>query len=153
MVEAFAFANTTIRNLIVRESAGEGQIDSRNLYVGVAVENIVFEEGITRIPDYILGGTRGYSTLTLPETVTVIGYGAFGGCSELQNIILPNGLKSIADMAFYGCKGLGEMVIPDGLEYIGTHAFDFCDNVVLSVMEGSPAQEYAELRGIRYTVR
>jgi len=153
VVEAFAFANTTIRNLIVRESAGEGQIDSHNLYVGVAVENIVFEEGITRIPDYILGGTRGYSTLTLPETVTVIGYGAFGGCSELQNIILPNGLKSIADMAFYGCKGLGEMVIPDGLEYIGTQAFDFCDNVVLSVMEGSPAQEYAELRGIRYTVR
>ncbi|MBQ9992623.1 MAG: leucine-rich repeat domain-containing protein [Firmicutes bacterium] len=147
--EGHAFANTTVKNLIISESA---VCRYKDPYLGVTVENIVFEEGITRIPDSILSSTHGYSSLTLPETVKVIGNGVFSGCNELKSIILPDGLTTIMEGAFYSCSSLEEVFIPDDAE-IGHHAFGYCTNVLLSVKEGSQAMEYAQKENIPYIAR
>lgn len=52
---------------------------------------------------------RNYSRLTsvtIPNSVTAIGYYAFGGCSGLTSITIPNSVTSIGGRAFNGCSGL-----------------------------------------------
>ena len=46
------------------------------------------------------------STITIPNTVTEIGYGAFSSCTNLSSIILSNNIKVIEENMFNGCKNL-----------------------------------------------
>ena len=56
------------------------------------------------------------TTLTIPDSVTTIGSGAFRGCSGLTSIIIPDSVTSIDWYAFSGCSGL------TSIEYKGTKA-------------------------------
>lgn len=99
--------------------------------------------------------------VTLPETVTTIGYGAFNGCDKLTELVLPQMLESLEDYAlsstaitsieipasvkeigtstFFTAKNLSTITLHEGLEKIGTSAFysTALENVVLpeSVIE------------------
>ena len=46
------------------------------------------------------------SVITIPNTVTSIGYMAFGICSGLTSVTIPNSVRSIDEYAFYDCSGL-----------------------------------------------
>jgi hypothetical protein len=52
--------------------------------------------------------------LTLPATLTSIGYGAFSGCSGLTSVTIPAGVTSIASSAFSGCSGLTSVIFGAG---------------------------------------
>ena len=53
------------------------------------------------------------TTLTIPDSVTTIGSGAFSGCSSLTSVTIPESVTSIGDSAFYGCSGLKDIYITD----------------------------------------
>jgi|GEM_PF-609937 len=59
----------------------------------------------------------------LPDTVHTIGYSAFESCYNLQEIQLPAGLQTIESAAFWCTPLQGELVIPEGVTAIGTYAF------------------------------
>ena len=44
--------------------------------------------------------------MTIPESVTKIGYKAFYGCRGLTSVTIPESVASIGDSAFKGCTGL-----------------------------------------------
>lgn len=44
--------------------------------------------------------------VTIPDSVTEIGGGAFEGCSSLASVTIPDGVTSIGNYAFYGCSSL-----------------------------------------------
>ena len=46
------------------------------------------------------------TNITIPNSVTSIGYNAFYGCSGLTNITIPESVTSIGDGAFEDCSGL-----------------------------------------------
>ena len=57
--------------------------------------------------------------MTLPESLSTIGYEAFRGCTELTALELGSGLKTIGDGAFAGCSNLaGTVTIPAGVTKI-----------------------------------
>lgn len=68
-------------------------------------------------------------TLTLPETVTKIGSGAFSTVEGLKKIIIPSSVKEIADYAFTNNKELEVVVMSEGIEKIGINAFDGASNL------------------------
>ncbi len=96
---------------------------------------------------------RGPDTnVTLPETVEVIGRGAFEnnkdielvvipksvkridpyafwGCDNLDTVVLGTGLTEVGDYAFAGCEGLKQMTIPENVTSIGIQAFGNCSNM------------------------
>ena len=47
--------------------------------------------------------------VTLPESVTEIGSGAFRGCKSLKRIVIPDSVTVIEAETFYGCEALREV--------------------------------------------
>ena len=66
--------------------------------------------------------------ITIPSTVTWIGYSAFESCSLLTGSLkLPTALKTIESYAFYYCTGLtGDLTIPTNVTKVGESAFYGC---------------------------
>lgn len=90
-----------------------------------ALTDVTFEDGRTELPDTLLEGS-GVRQLTVPQTVTKIGYSAFAGCTQLTAITLPAGLRKLGDEAFKGCTALTGVALPDSLTDLGYGVFRGC---------------------------
>ena len=67
--------------------------------------------------------------ITIPSSVTKIGYKAFAECTSLTSITIPNSVTEIDDNAFYGCTSLTSIEIPSSVKRIGDLAFWECKNL------------------------
>ena len=68
-------------------------------------------------------------TLTIPNSVTTIGEGAFANLDGLKTIIIPGTCKEIAVNAFSYNSSLENVIMQDGVEIIGPSAFSNCKNL------------------------
>lgn len=68
-------------------------------------------------------------TLTLPDSVKKIGYGAFSGLEGLRKIIIPASVTEIEGYAFSNNKALETVVIQGNLTSIGEYAFYETNNL------------------------
>ena len=108
-------------------------------------EIIKIGEGCTEIPDDCFNFGLPLKSVTIPSSVTRIGYNAFKNCNNLTSLLFPsdnnvnfygdyafyntqisvdfnNDLTYIGDYAFWGCDFYGTLFIPDGV-HIGQYAF------------------------------
>jgi len=114
---------------------------------------------VTRIDDYAITGFENLKGVSIPDSVTSIGEGAFAFCTNLVEVIFPASLKTIGDAAFFGCESLVALELPNGvvsigenafvceslfsvilpksLKTIGLAAFDDCDNLTVVFYEGN----------------
>ena len=76
-------------------------------------------------------------TLTIPDSVTKIGEGAFANLEGLKTIIIPGSVREIAKNAFTNNKTLEKVIIKEGLEKIGEIAFGDCTNLKTVEMPNS----------------
>ena len=68
-----------------------------------------------------------FTSLELPNTLSVIPGSAFKGCEGLSgNLIIPNSVTEIGEHAFQNCTGFGTLTLSNKLETIGVSAFDGC---------------------------
>ncbi len=65
----------------------------------------------------------------LPETISIIGGGAFRNCKNLTTIHLPNNIYIIEQEAFSYCSGLLNIALPDNIVEIGNAAFRSCSSI------------------------
>ena len=71
------------------------------------IEEFVFGADVTTIPAYLCRGLTGLKSLTIPESVTSIGEGAFLACSSLISVTIPESVTSIGEGAtFQQCTAL-----------------------------------------------
>ena len=69
------------------------------------------------------------NTISFPDSLKIIGAGAFSGQSNLNSITLGKGLTEIGDSAFKGCTNLhGVFTFPPLLKSIGKDAFSQLQN-------------------------
>ena len=101
-------------------------VDEENPYFTSSM-GVLFNKDMTKVIAYPAGKT--YTSYTIPDGVTTVGYGAFGGCKYLISVDFPNSLTKIEGSAFSDCIKLDELVFPANLEYIGQQAFHSCKNL------------------------
>ena len=104
----------------------------------------LFASGITQIGEYAFAGVAGITEVVLPETLTVIGDGAFANASiekikfngaaiteiparaftgsKISSIELPASVSKIGDYAFFGAKQLAHANL-ENVVNIGDYAF------------------------------
>lgn len=79
-------------------------------------------------------------SVTIPDSVTYIGYGAFDSCSKLKSVVIGKSVETISERAFCNCKSLEKIVIPDSVYRIRERTFFNCENLT-SVDFGNSLEE------------
>ena len=84
-------------------------------YKGTMPSNtsIVLREGTLGIADSAFSGCAGLTSITIPDSVTIIDFGVFWGCTGLTSITIPDSVTSIGSYAFEGCSKLQDIYITD----------------------------------------
>ncbi len=111
------------------------------------ITTFIFGNEVEVIPAYLCVGMNNLTTITIPNSVTTIGDGAFFGCSNLSapvynayvfaflptsysgTYMIPEDITSIAGGAFYGCSNLTAVTIPNSVTSIGNDAFYECSSL------------------------
>ena len=94
-------------------------------YVPTSLKTVVIT-GDKRIDGMAFRGCTGLTSVTIPDSVTSIGWGAFRDCTGLTSVTIGNGVTSIGDDAFHDCIGLTSVTIPNSVTSIGEGAFEGC---------------------------
>ncbi len=121
------YRNTSIEELIIPGSIEivepeECFFTMRNL------KTVVLEEGVkeVRATGTILHGfNSSVENITLPDSLEVIGKGAFAN-TKIKEIIIPSNVKEIGREAFSNCAGITSVIIPSKCRSIGARAFLDC---------------------------
>ena len=113
--------------------------------VNHALEEVVFNHGVTTIGDYSFGGAPKLKRITIADTVTRIGIEAFYNCGELVFVnTIPKNVTEISDYAFSGCSNLKAIVIPKTVTTFGYKVFSGDTNLTIFGESGSAAETYAK---------
>ncbi len=122
----------------VEQTAEVCQLPNNDRYSGeIVIPSTISYNGVLYSVTSILDFAFMYSSLTsvtLPNSVTSIGYSAFCFCTNLVAIIIPNRLNSIGHFAFSGCIGLDSITIPKSVTSIMYNAFDGCTGLISIVV-------------------
>ena len=78
-----------------------------------------------------------FENVVIEEGVTRIGFFAFSYCPDLTSVIIPNSVESIGDDAFSHCTGLTSVFIPAGVTHLANSAFKDCENLTSVILPAS----------------
>jgi hypothetical protein len=117
--DCLTLAGITIPNSVT--NIGDGAFsDCTNLAritLGSGNPNYASQDGIlyNKAKTEIVCIPKGISgKVTMPDSVTSIGYGAFAGCTGLTSVSIGNSVTSIGEGAFYDCAGLTTINVDTG---------------------------------------
>ena len=90
--------------------------------------SVTLPETVTTIGDGAFA-LSDVASVNIPQAVTTLPMGCFGNCTKLIDIVVPAHVKSIGQMAYYGCTGATTLTLEEGVETIGEMAFFDCNNL------------------------
>ena len=107
------------------------------------------ENGTATILEYLGGAT----SVAIPSTVngypiTAIADNAFKN-SAITSVTIPSTVTEIGWFAFYGCVSLSSVTIPDSVTVIRYAAFDACPKLTILCSQNSYAARFVDSFGLR----
>ena len=112
--------NTAIESIIIPKNVTYAGYSNVSGYSGplngcTTLKNLVFAEGMTKIPQYMAyfsdSASSYIESVTIPSTVSEIGAQAFYHCNSLKSVDIPESVAKIGDSAFSGCTDLKSVVL------------------------------------------
>ena len=103
------------------------EADSHKFCDGKGV--LLFYAPPKKIKSFAFQDCTALTSITIPNSVTEIGWRAFVNCTALTSIAIPNSVTSIEDWAFAGCSSLTSITIPKRVKKIGGGAFEGCSSL------------------------
>lgn len=109
----------------------EGISAGTNPFADFYNEIVVLEvnEGVTEIGLEAFKDCKNLVTVNLPESLEVIGDGAFQGCTAIEEITVPGG-TSLGWYVFMGCTALKSARFEEGVTAIPWYTFKDCSSLV-----------------------
>ena len=118
-------------------SPGKSRRSVKQMIVSEALTVVTIPDTVTSIGYGAFCGCKNLETIVIPGSVTSIGGYAFRNCDKLTSISIPCGVTSIGDSMFTGCCSLKSIAIPDGVTSIGYSAFADCENLEEIIIPGN----------------
>ena len=97
-------------------------------FEGCTATTLTIGSSVQRIPDYMFLQCSNFTgSLTIPNSVTSIGYAAFSGSGFTGSLTIGNSVTTIGHSAFLGCSGFtGQLSLGNSVTTIGEYAFSNC---------------------------
>ncbi len=91
---------------------------------------ITIPDSVTKIGEGAFANVDGLKTIIIPGTVKEISTNAFQSNNTLENVILQEGVETIGIRAFFNCRNLKYISLPESLTTINNSAFYCCTNLL-----------------------
>ena len=134
-------------------------VESNNTYGfrPMQLQTLVIGDSVKTLPAGVLYGQSGLTSLTIPESVTIIENHAFEGCSNvttlyyntqnlattnwsssitsgfqqmpIQSVVIGSNVETLPDYVFCRVSSLTSVTIPNSVTCIGQHAFRQCSSL------------------------
>jgi len=88
---------------------------------------------VTSIEEYAFTECNNMTSITIPASITSVGFGVFNGCLGLTNVEIPSSITRIEGQMFGWCQNLTSVKIPTSVTSIGDRAF--CECIKLDSLE------------------
>ena len=113
----------------VKIGNGVTVIDERTFRECESLESVTLGNNIEEIKYEAFDGCYNLKNINLPEGLTTIDENAFFDCG-FSSITIPSSVTRIEDSAFECCRNLLSIVIPDSVTYLGERVFGSCEKLV-----------------------
>ncbi len=120
---------SSLSSITIPKSLSSNQPGGYGPFENSGLETAILEEGSNAVSDRLFQGAAYLTSITIPDTVTAIGYCSFEGCESLESVELPDCITTIDSYAFKGCIALETIAFPDELTSLGTDAFYGCTSL------------------------
>ena len=132
------FADANVKAICVQnwDTNGDGELSHLEAAAVTSLNNAFsnnntitsFDEleyftGLSSINDYEFNYCTGLTSVTIPNSVTIIGEQAFNECTSLTSITIPNSITHIGFLAFDSTPWYNNQ--PDGVIYVGLVAYKY----------------------------
>lgn len=106
------------------------QIDKNKLvkYTGTA-SSLTIPDSVTVIGAEAFAGNTSLTSVSIGKNVTEIEYGAFKDCTYLNSVKLPESLTTLGNSVFSNNTSLKKITLPKNMEKLGTGVFAGCNNL------------------------
>jgi len=105
-------------------------------YIPASLKTVIITGG-DKVPDKAFFNCTNLTSITIPESVTIIGISAFYMCTGLTSFNIPKNVSNIADSAFSNCTGLTSITLPESVNSIGWYAFYLCTSLTSVTFQGT----------------
>lgn len=92
------------------------------------------ESGIRRSSAFEAREERTLWRIVFPQSLKVIGKGAFHKEDHLKEVVFPEGLEEIGELAFAGCSSLTEVILPETIQSVSPKAFMNCEALTKAIL-------------------
>ena len=93
------------------------------------IHSVTIPQSVTSIGYEAFCHCKNLQSLTLEGSIESMGDGAFAYCTSLTTFPLVGNIQKIGDYTFYRCDDLENVTIPESVTSIGKYAFEYCDDL------------------------
>ena len=128
--ELVGYTNAQNLNLVIAERFDDPSTGLKHRTVGIGKTSSYNSNG----GNFVFSNCNNIVSVTLPNTINFIGYGAFKACKNLKSINWPSKDFRLGDYAFTSC-GIESVTIPKTAISIGDYVFSSCDKLTSVTIE------------------
>ena len=88
--------------------------------VPLDVEEVIVDDGVTEIYDFAFSSRTEMTSISLPESLEIIGMYVFNDCDSLKTITIPKNVSQIGEGSLCFCNNLESITVEAGNSYFSS---------------------------------